>query len=334
MSIKVTASFQMPQYLQEIINLYTLYSDLECTEENLKVPFSVHLKPIMDMYEVGAKKALTYNLIDYPIVPVEYSKNNNVVVCCSGGKDSTAVAIKLKEENYNVCLYYVKGINKSYPEEEKRIAGIAEYLQVPYYIDKRFKFSGHSDFPDNPVKNQLILSMALNYAHESGNACKIAFGDFNQDTIAKCDFMTSWSDTIEMQTAYQSFIKHYVPDFEYIAPFNSEFDSINIINTHYEILPLTQSCITPYRFRNKLKTCNEEKYKMELPANRCGSCYKCCREYIHFHILGRYDLNQGFYKHCLDIFKKTLKKQHPEFLKIDNKVAYEYYIKLPYEELK
>lgn len=331
--MKIIASFQPPKYLEEMMNLYTLYSDLECTEENLKIPFTLYLTPIMDIYKIGSKKTFNYNIVNYPIIPINYTTNNSVVVCCSGGKDSTAVAIKLKEENYDICLYYVKGINKSYPEEEKRISEIANYLDVPYFIDTRFKFSGHSDFPDNPIKNQLILSMALNYAYEGGRNCKIAFGDFIDDTIEKCDFMTSWSDTIEMQKAYQSFIKHYIPNFEYIAPFKSEFDSINIINNHYEILPLTQSCITPYRFRNKLKINNEEKYGIILPANRCGSCYKCCREYIHFHLLGRYNLNNEFYKHCLEILKKNLKKQHPEFMRIDNKTAYQYYIKLPYKEL-
>ena len=333
MSIKITSSFKVPQYLQEMMNLYTLYSDKECKEENLMTPLSCYLQPLTEAYAVGAKKQLIYNFIQYDITSIEYPNTNTVIVCCSGGKDSTALAIKLKELGYNIQLYYVKGANKSYPEEEKCIPNIANYLQVPYFIETRFKFSGHSDFPDNPIKNQLLIAMALNYAHEINYNCNIAFGDFQNDTKDHVNFMTSWSDSIEMHEAFKQFIKYYIPNYNYIAPFKSEFDTINIINTHYDILPLTQSCVTPYRFRQKLKTTNENKYNIILPEHRCGSCYKCCREYIYFYLLNQYKLNKEYYLHCLDILKKTLKKQHPEYVQINNKIAYEYYVKLPYKEL-
>lgn len=207
MSIKITTLCDTPKYLQEIINLYTLYSDLNCTAENLSKPLSIYLKRMTEVYKVGSHKQFKYNFINYPINQIEYKNNNTIIVCCSGGKDSTALAIKLKEQGYGICLYYVKGINKAYPEEEKQISKIAKYLNVPYYIESRYKFSGKTDFPDNPIKNQLIISMALNYAYETNNNCNIAFGDFTKDTIDKVDFMTSWSDSIEMHKAFMYFIK-------------------------------------------------------------------------------------------------------------------------------
>ena len=333
MSVKITTTVKVPQHLQELINLYMLYSDWDCTYENLKLPLSIHLKLMTEVYQIGSKKSLEYNFINYNIEDISYPNNKDIIICCSGGKDSTAVALKLKEEGHNIILYYVKGINKAYPDEEKRIDKIANYLQVPYYIEDRFKFTGHSDFPDNPIKNQLILSMAANYAYEINIGCNIAFGDFKDDTVEKCNIMTSWSDTVEMNQAYLQFIKHYIPAFNYIAPFKYEFDSINILYKYYHILPLTQSCIMPQRFRNSLKQHNEEKYQINLPDNRCGSCYKCCREYIQFYLLGLYEFNEGYYNHCLDIFKSSLKKQHPEFKLINDKIAYEYYVKLPYQEV-
>ena len=333
MSIQLTSNFNIPKYLQEIINLYTLYSDLNCSQENLQTPLSIYLKPMTEVYSLGSHNIQPYNFIEYSIQPIIYPKNNNIIICCSGGKDSTALAITLQEQGYNILLYYIKGINKSYPEEEKHVIQIAKYLHVPYYIETRYKFTGTSSFPDNPVKNQLIISMALNYAYEINYGCNIAFGDFNHDTIEQVDFMTSWSDSIEMHKAYSLFIKHFVPDYNYIGIKTSEFETAKILSQHFEILPLTQSCIMPYRYRENLKHINEHKYNIQLPENRCGSCYKCSREYIHFYLLDKYEFNEEYYNHCLDILKKTLKKQHPEFPIIDNKTAYEYYIKLPYQEV-
>ena len=333
MSTHIIHSFPVPKYLQEIINLYTLYSDINCSSDNLAIPISSYLQPMTEIYELGAKKKLNYNFINYKIEPIFYKNNNDVVVCYSGGKDSTALAIKLKESGYNVHLYYVKGANKSYPDEEKQIANVAKFLNVPYYIETRYKFTGKSDFPDNPIKNQLLISMALNYAYEINSNCNIAFGDFSNDTISRVDFMTSWSDSVEMHNAYIQFIKNFIPDYHYIGLDNSEFETAKILCRYEQIIPLTQSCIMPQRFRNSLKQTNEHKYNIKLPQNRCGSCYKCSREYIHFYLLGLYEFNEGYYKHCLDVLKKTLKKQHPELKTIDNKTAYEYYIKLPYQEV-
>lgn len=333
MSIKIIPSFKVPQYLQEIMNLYTLYSDINCTEENLSINLSTHLRQMTNIYEIGANKKIKYNFVDYHIDPIKYKTNNSVIVCCSGGKDSTALAIKLKEQGYNIHLYYIKGVNRAYPEEEKQIDKIAKYLNVPYYIESRYKFSGKSDFPDNPVKNQLIISMALNYAYEINSNCNIAFGDFTNDTIQRVDFMTSWSDSIEMHNAYIYFIKHFIPDYNYIGLNESEFETAKILSRYYDIIPLTQSCVMPYRYRENLKHINEKKYNIQLPPHRCGSCYKCSREYIHFYLLDKCEFNEGYYNHCLDILKNTLKKQHPEFTEINNKIAYEYYIKLPYQEV-
>lgn len=336
MSVTINTTIkQIPKYLEEIISLYTLYSDMECTQENLNTPRSIFLKEMTEIYEIGADKHYAYNFINYPIKPISFKEDNSVIVCCSGGKDSVALAIKLKKQGYHVILYFVKGANKSYPEEAQRIPEIAQYLNVPYYIEERFKFSGKSDFPDNPVKDQLISAMALNYAYEIGCNCNVAFGTtINNDSVTKNSFLTAWSDTLEMQRAFETFIRHYIPKFNYIIDLDTELETIDIINKNYNILELTQSCVMPYRFRNKLKAINEEKYEIILPEHRCGSCQKCCREYIHFYLAGRYPLNRSFYKHCLDVFKTSYKKEHPNNKNPSEKTIFEQYVIVPFEEMK
>ena len=123
----------------------------------------VALLPLVELLESGCGKKLYSNVINFKNGICTVTKTNNVVVCFSGGKDSTALAVKLKQEGKNVFLYFLKGINKSYSDEYIRASNIASLLNLPLFIDE-VHLSGKNMFKENPVKNQVIATLAFNYA--------------------------------------------------------------------------------------------------------------------------------------------------------------------------
>ena len=108
-------------------------------------------------------------------------------VAFSGGKDSVATAIKLKDDGRDVRLFYVSGINKAYPDEMTHAIQIAEQLDLPLHV-AYVKQHGKTVFKESPVKNQIIASMALDYAINNNLGCSIAFGDFTSDNIHNSQF--------------------------------------------------------------------------------------------------------------------------------------------------
>ena len=282
------------------------------------------LMPLFNCLCVGAGKQVSYSSVDSPIaltrymVPILIDKQNCVTVCFSGGKDSTALAMKLKEEGKNVYLYFLKGINKSYPDEYKRAEKVASILGLPLYIDE-IKLSGKSAFKENPMKNQVVATFALNYAIQHNLGCHIAFGDFTDDTADKAAWDRNWSDTVEMWDAYRSVISSIIPGFQLLTPFKNYTETLAIVSKNQEILENVQGCLAPMRFREHWREQNTKKYGNVLLPNRCGSCWKCCVEYIYlvgqlkgFQIerLGLEDKGY-FITHCLRILKSRLSTEHP-----------------------
>ena len=78
---------------------------------------------------------------------------------------------------------------------------------------------------------------------------------------------------------------------------------------HKEVAKLCQSCIGPYRYRTYLHNNNVKKYGIDIPENRCGSCWKCCLEYCIYSEVGIYAKNEEYYNHCIQVLKKTLNKE-------------------------
>ena len=285
-------------------------------------------KGLVDVLCVGLQHDLNVNYehIDKQINNIK--RNNNVVVAFSGGKDSTATALKMRDIGKNVYLFYVKGINKAYPDEMEHAIELANKLGMPIHIES-VKQTGYTSFKESPIKNQLIASMALDYAIENNIGCSVAFGDFTTDNVNNSQFMESWSDTQEMWSAWVDFVRTYVPNIELIIPFKTYNETLDVISDNPQILESVCGCILPYRFRKVTRNNNEKKYGISLLPNRCGSCWKCCTEYIFLADKGVLPLNLEFYKHCLNFLVKKLPTTRPEIKEINIKGAYEAFLHRP-----
>lgn len=314
-----------------VCTLYSLFGDLDETREMAqKFPIDKDAKKLIMTLCCGYKKGVDVRFQEVEKVVNEDKRNNKIVVCFSGGKDSTAAAMKMREEGRDVTLFYVKGINTSYPDEFHYVQRIAERLGFPLHVEA-VRQTGKSSFKESPVKNQVIASMALDFALKNG-CVSICFGDFTEDTVNNSQFYESWSDTQEMWSAWLDLVKTYVPDVELVIPFKNYNETLDIISDNLELANLVHGCILPYRFRKTIRQKNLDTYKVGLLDGRCGSCWKCCTEYIYFADKGVVEFNKGFYVHCLDFLAKKLKSVHPEVKETGRMAAYKAFLHRDFKE--
>lgn len=244
-------------------------------------------------------------------IKVNNINEKKVMVAFSGGKDSTATVLYLLDKGYEVVLYNVIGLNKSYPKELDAVEYFANKYNLEIIYDRISK-TGKTEFFENPMKNHLILSGMISYGVSRG-IINYSLGSFTSDILSDMNILYNFSDTYEFYREYEKWIKNYFPEFNLMLWWGSETDSITYLcRKHSDDLPYTQSCMMPLRYRYKLKRDNEEKYGIELMPERCGSCLKCCLEYILFAIHNVVKPNKDYIKKCLQILRKHWKEEQPQ----------------------
>lgn len=251
--------------------------------------------------------------------------NNKVLVGFSGGKDSIATAIKLIQKGYEPILFHVKGINKSYPYEYKFAKQTAEYMKLEY-IEVHVKLSGKTRFKENPTKNQMILSMMVDYGINK-NIYKYSLGSSYLKDIKQTNILYDFSDAKEIYELMDKFYKHSIDKFEYLFIAGNSTDSYKTIYEYdKKIIDNMCSCMLPFRYKKNVIIANKKKYKnIKLNEGMCGSCYKCCYQYIHLVLLGEYKLDTDYFKHCIKVLRKhALTIRHKVLPKEDIYVLREY----------
>lgn len=312
-----------------MFTLFSMFSDLDETWEMArKFPIDKDAKKLIMTLCCGYKKGVDVRFQEVEKTVKEDKRNKKIVVCFSGGKDSVASALKMREMGREVILYHVIGINGAYPDERRHAEKIAKRLGFPFYTETVIQH-GKTSFKESPVKNQVIASLALDFALKNG-CVSICFGDFTEDTVKNSQFYESWSDTQEMWSAWVDLAKTYVPNVELVIPFKNYNETLEVISNDLELANMVHGCILPYRFREMTRKKNMAKYKVDLLDGRCGSCWKCCTEYIYFADKGTVPMNKEFYRHCLEFLKKKLPSVHPEVKEITLKTAYETFLHKEY----
>lgn len=235
-------------------------------------------------------------------------EDNMVIVCCSGGKDSVAVAKYYKDLGKSVMLYHMRGINKVYTDEYIAVMQIANYLNVPYYIDK-VTLSGTQRFTEHPMKNYIIMNGAIHYALENNLPLNIAFGNYTESHLEDSPFDVCAGDCAEMWDAYEHIVRPILPLLRILNPLKDQSNTWDILKCDTNLIGLSQSCISPQRFREHWHKRTCDTYKIELPNHRCGCCWKCAVEYIRCSDMALQELNLAYYIHCIEILSNTLTKE-------------------------
>ena len=290
-------------FINEINKLWNTFADREIDINANNLIFYEASAEIITSMEEGLKEKFTYNFKPNPSI-LHSNINNNFILCCiSGGKDSLATALYYIQKGYNVKLYTLKGINRGYPEEYKAAIKLANEMNIPLYIDT-IKITGKKFYMEHPLKNQVIASCAIAYCLENHLPPNIAFGNYQEDINNRSNWGVNWTDNYELWMHYNNFIKCFINNVSINIPFYSEDEALNILNNNFNLVPFYQSCLMTVRNREQLRQHNQTKYNIHLLENRCGSCRKCCLEYIYFCDQDKFEYNKEYYKHCLEILKK------------------------------
>lgn len=286
--------------------LYYYTSEREYKSGLVKPIFDVLFSNIVYYFDVYGDTYYSFNYVEkyYDKLSLPKYDTKNIIVLFSGGKDSTATALHYKKKGYNVYLYHVKGINRSYPDEWKQAQKIADYIGLPLYIDE-FKMEGKLDIPDHPMKNMIIANGALHYGIRENIGIKIAPGNYLTSYLDSNPFYYSGDDCLEMWTEYEYIIGKIIPNFKVYISLNNIKSTINLLSKDMKLMEMCLSCVGAHRFRAWNKQRIESKYNIHLLENRCGTCWKCCLEYIYLCDMGYAEYNKDYYKHCLKTLRKT-----------------------------
>ena len=245
-------------------------------------------------------------------------ENNDVLCAFSGGKDSVANVLLLIEMGYNPILFFVKGINRSYPMELDIAKRLSLILDCELVV-KSITVNGKCDFIENPTKDQFILSMMVDYGIKR-DISKYSFGCVYTDNIDTISSEYMLSDAYEMFMAIEKFYQYYIENFKIILPLKNETQSIcEILKYDISLLYDTYSCMTPLRYKNNIINTNKKKYDINIPNGRCYSCYKCCQEALVLNAVGVVDFEPNFIKHCKDVISNIQTKFDNTANAIDNK---------------
>lgn len=247
----------------------------------------------------------------WPDAPEE--AEGGLLLAFSGGKDSVAAALLALEAGYRVTLYHLAGLNRGAPHELHVARALAEAMELPL-LEDRMVVGGRNEYTELPVKNQLILAaMAIRGA---GRALTYSMGVQKGDSVTAMTPDLDLSDAAEMFESVASFFEQQMSGWSFRSWTENETDSwLTILAREPRLLRLAVGCMAPTRYKGQYRRQNQAKHGLELYPNRCGSCPKCCQEYLvlwwHPEALRPHERSEGMYRHALAYMRSKTPEQYP-----------------------
>lgn len=266
-------------------------------------------------------------VIERTISPLTYPthKPKRVALSFSGGKDSLAAAILLKNQGYAITAIHIQGLNRAYPHEVEYSRKLSEGLGIPFLVFSA-RVTGRSDFVANPVRNFLILAAMVEWGLPKG-ITEFAFGcDDHIGLTVNPNY--NMSDGLELFDRLSSFYKRYIPEFKSHFPVRDGTHSYWTIHKFRpDLWGKFESCMMPLYRRPLVRRANLAK-GIKLEGIRCGSCKKCSYEYLHGVLLGVDDFNQSYFDRCVESLRKNAKSNDPSQEEFTPKEAVGKYVNL------
>lgn len=176
---------------KDVEHLRTKKSDYE---------IDIDFAPICRIYNSFNLSYKVPNLVDRNISPFMYTPEDKHIILFSGGKVSTALALRLRSMNKDIALFYVKDIN--HPEVTDRVREIAERLRLPLLETPNSTGSGDMYGID-------IAHEAMTYAVNNGISPRIYMGCFESASIQN-NKRVDWRYCDEFIGTYAKVVKKYI----------------------------------------------------------------------------------------------------------------------------
>ena len=293
----------------EFDSLYAEFSERKQKERLFSKTYDSAFKPLIDIFKkygwAGSIKAENKR---FRRLKTQNRDDNNIIVCFSSGKDSIATVKHYMDNGYNVYLYHMKHINPPLHDEYIQAEKLAEYWNIPIYVDT-IKLSGNHAYVEHPMKNMIIANGALQYGIREKIGTQIAFGNYKTSSLRDDNFEFCGGDDIEMWDIYNKVISKVIPDFRMNIVLSNIGETLETICPDKELMDMSVSCLGRASMRAYWHTWVRNKFDIDIPTHRCGRCYKCCLEYIYMADNDLQTYNAEYYKYCFNNLKKNYQKE-------------------------
>ena len=289
-----------PIYSREGLRLYDLFVDEEFPPV---VETDGRLEDVVGII-YGAFGQAPPRFNHTPIATSKVDHNGKLLVVFSGGLDSAYVVLKALDEGYDVTLLHFRGLNSYMEPNESVFSSMFAEKYGLAYMEYTVHKKGHSHWSENPFKNQMLLMSALDVCVER-NIGNIALGSDYRTPISESTVGLDITDSLEVNEAILTAMEGLVEGLSFYHTYGTRMDRYSYIeDNHPEAMECIYSCVLPSRFLKTTRERNESKYGVSLLPTMCGSCMKCCMEWLMLHELGLVGDNGEFEAHCWETVGK------------------------------
>lgn len=244
---------------------------------------------------------------------VRFLENRKIILGLSGGLDSVYLMNRLVDEGYEVTAVYIEGLNRQSTGYELAAAQV-EALLAGVKLGSIVFHAPKQEFPDNPFKNQLILSILLDIGTRKG-IYRYGLGSDWETPLKDAAVGFTITDSREVNESFWAGIKARLPEAElvFIGQEKKGERLTYLYKKNPQIVENISSCISPQRFRRHLHDMNAEKYGADIILRgRCGSCYKCAMEYLLLMDAGLLRRDEGYTAHAWDVLATSKTSHRPD----------------------
>ena len=209
-----------------------------------------------------------------------FAKNDtDVLLLSSGGLDSSYFACNLAYRGYRPTLLFVHSANKY--EGRNSFYAVSAFAEKSGFPLVEAKLSSKGFWPENPIKNQMMLAIAADIAFAS-NFSLLALGDDKHRTLSTFTKGVNTTDCKEVSDAFENWLMEKCEGLSFVKfPTGSagkpvpKADRLLYLKEHgFE--DTIYSCVLAGRFHRYRHDEAEKKYGISLPYYNCGcSCRKC-----------------------------------------------------------